>query len=72
MFKVPTAILFDNKENFISFGHEAEDDYTGYADSNEEKDYLFFYRFKMSLYKGTVLSIFVGSFKRHYVACNEW
>jgi len=56
MFKVPTAILFDNKENFISFGHEAEDDYTGYADSNEEKDYLFFYRFKMSLYKGTEVS----------------
>ncbi|XP_072221348.1 heat shock 70 kDa protein 12A-like [Leuresthes tenuis] len=47
--KTPTCILFDEHEEFISFGYEAKTDYVKMKDDEARKKF-FFESFKMSLY----------------------
>ncbi|KAM4560850.1 heat shock 70 kDa protein 12B-like [Fundulus diaphanus] len=47
--KTPTCILFDQREDFISFGYEAKEDYLS-KKGQEARDKLFFDCFKMALY----------------------
>ncbi|XP_038164101.1 heat shock 70 kDa protein 12A-like [Cyprinodon tularosa] len=47
--KTPTCILFDEQENFISFGYKAKQSYV-LKKNKEERKLLFFDCFKMSLY----------------------
>ncbi|XP_064601158.1 LOW QUALITY PROTEIN: heat shock 70 kDa protein 12B-like [Liolophura sinensis] len=50
-YKTPTSVLFDPDGHFHSFGYEAETKYSQLAKNKEEKNWLLFRRFKMSLYK---------------------
>ncbi|XP_038159985.1 heat shock 70 kDa protein 12A-like [Cyprinodon tularosa] len=47
--KTPTCILFDENQDFISFGYEAREDYLSIK-GQEARDKLFFDCFKMALY----------------------
>uniref|UniRef100_A0A3Q2CF37 Heat shock 70 kDa protein 12B-like n=2 Tax=Cyprinodon variegatus TaxID=28743 RepID=A0A3Q2CF37_CYPVA len=47
--KTPTCILFDENQEFISFGYEAREDYLSIK-GQEARDKLFFDCFKMALY----------------------
>uniref|UniRef100_A0A3Q2Q7M1 Heat shock 70 kDa protein 12B-like n=1 Tax=Fundulus heteroclitus TaxID=8078 RepID=A0A3Q2Q7M1_FUNHE len=47
--KTPSCILFDQQEDFISFGYEAKEDYLS-KKGQEARDKLFFDCFKMALY----------------------
>ena len=49
MWQVPTAVLFDNHQQFLAFGYNAEDEYCNYAQTDDEHDCYFFHRFKMLL-----------------------
>lgn len=49
--KAPTCILLNPKQEFDSFGYDAETKYSQMAGEDEDfKDWYYFYRFKMSLY----------------------
>lgn len=48
--KAPTAVLFNEKKEFESFGYEAENLYSEYALDGEAMNYYFFHRFKMALH----------------------
>lgn len=50
LWKVPTAILFDDQLKFMAFGEDAENKYSEFAESDEEHKYYYFHRFKMMLY----------------------
>ncbi|XP_053399990.1 heat shock 70 kDa protein 12B-like [Mercenaria mercenaria] len=49
--KTPTCLLLKPDMSFHSFGYEAENKYAELAEDNEHKDWRFFRRFKMKLYK---------------------
>lgn len=53
--KTPTCVLFDPSKNFHSFGIEAEDKYTELASEEDHKNWFYFRRFKMQLYKKDVI-----------------
>ncbi|XP_021345557.1 heat shock 70 kDa protein 12B-like isoform X2 [Mizuhopecten yessoensis] len=50
-FKAPTSVLFDKDRKFSSFGFSAETNYNRLVDDEEDEDWRFFRRFKMSLYR---------------------
>lgn len=52
--KEATAILLDDKQQFVAFGEDAISRYSEYLDTDEEKTFYFFSRFKMVLYKEKV------------------
>ena len=52
--KFPTAILFDDKQNFVAFGDDAVELYSKYAETYREHRYAFFHQFKMTLYNKQV------------------
>jgi hypothetical protein len=52
--KIPTCLLLDDKEEFVSFGYEAENNYTDTVMDNKQNEYFFFQHFKMQLYKNKV------------------
>jgi len=52
--KIPTAILFDKKKEFVAFGNRALTKYDNILLSKEEKKYYFFENFKMELYEEKV------------------
>lgn len=54
LWKVPTAILFDDQLKFMAFGEDAENKYSEFAESDEEHKYYYFHRFKMMLYSEQV------------------
>ena len=54
LWKVPTAILFDDNQKFLAFGEDAENKYCRYAESDEEQSCYYFNRFKMVLYENKV------------------
>ncbi|KAH3833374.1 heat shock 70 kDa protein 12A-like [Dreissena polymorpha] len=49
--KNATILLLNSKQEFVSFGYEAEDAYIEFAAEGKHKDYYFFRRFKMNLYE---------------------
>ena len=59
--KFPTAILFDDKENFVAFGDEAVDLYSKYAESDREHKFMYFDQFKMTLYNKQVNIVYLLS-----------
>ncbi|XP_062608874.1 heat shock 70 kDa protein 12A-like [Saccostrea cucullata] len=54
--KVPTCALFTPKKKFHSFGYEAEDEFVSLSENDEHKDWYFFRRFKMKLYKKVTIT----------------
>ncbi|XP_052065218.1 heat shock 70 kDa protein 12A-like [Mytilus californianus] len=56
--KTPTSILLDDAGELVSFGYEAEDKY-GKLVKDKVKDFYFFRRFKMALYKNIPTSLMV-------------
>lgn len=52
--KTSSCILFDKNGIFHSCGFEAETQYADLALENKHRDWLFFERFKMNLYKQNV------------------
>ena len=54
MSKTKTCILLDKKGQFISFGYDAEYEYTQLKAKHEYENYCFFHNFKMDLYKNKV------------------
>lgn len=48
--KTPTALLLNKDKEIISFGFEAENDYSDFILDGVQDDYYFFHRFKMDLY----------------------
>lgn len=53
--KTPTCLLLDEKENIVSFGYEAENDYADVVLERKQNEFFFFQRFKMLLYKSEVI-----------------
>ncbi|CAG2191386.1 unnamed protein product [Mytilus edulis] len=54
--KTPTVLLLDKNKKFVSFGYEAENQYSDLMMDKEHEDYFYFHRFKMRLHKNTHLS----------------
>ncbi|KAK3582817.1 hypothetical protein CHS0354_035756, partial [Potamilus streckersoni] len=55
--KAPTtALIRPDGETLHAFGYDAEDKYATFAENNEHKDWYYFRRFKMSLFKDRNLS----------------
>lgn len=54
--KTPTTLLLDKTGKFIAFGFDAELQYNDIAIEGDQKDFLYFERFKMSLHNNTVRS----------------
>ncbi|CAG2218767.1 unnamed protein product [Mytilus edulis] len=48
--KTPTCLLLNSNKEFDSFGYEAENKYAELVMDEEQDDYYFFHRFKMSLH----------------------
>jgi hypothetical protein len=55
--KTPTCLLLDDKEELVSFGYEAENDYFDIINDGKQNEYFFFQRFKMQLYKNKVSNL---------------
>lgn len=49
--KTPTCVLFNPLKEFDSFGIEAEDKYTQLAEEDDHRNWYYFRRFKMQLYR---------------------
>lgn len=47
--KTPTTLLLDKEKKFVSFGYDAENDYSRMSEE-ERKEHYYFRRFKMMLY----------------------
>ncbi|CAG2228193.1 Heat shock 70 kDa protein 12B [Mytilus edulis] len=54
--KTPTSILFTPRKDFHSFGYEAEEEYARLSQHKENRDWYFFKRFKLTLYKNEDLN----------------
>lgn len=52
--KTPTCLLLDSYKQFDSFGYEAESKYAEIVMENEQDNYYYFHRFKMSLHTNKV------------------
>ena len=52
--KTPTCVLFNQHGMFDSFGGDAEDKYTSLAEDEKHRNWYFFRRFKMQLYRNNV------------------
>lgn len=61
--KTPSTLLLDKAGKFIAFGYDAELRYNNIALDETQKDFLYFERFKMSLYNNEVRSF--DMFERH-------
>jgi len=55
--KTPTCLLLKPDLSFDSFGYDAIEKYAGLEGEDEEKDYLFFKHFKMSLHSDETLNM---------------
>jgi hypothetical protein len=56
--KTPTCLLLNAKEEFHSFGFDAENKFAELADDDEHGDWLLFRQFKMLLYEEKVFERF--------------
>ncbi|XP_053398568.1 heat shock 70 kDa protein 12A-like [Mercenaria mercenaria] len=54
--KAPTAVLFDERQQFHSFGYDAENEYKELAADKEHHNWYFFKQFKMRLYEKKKIS----------------
>lgn len=54
--KTPTSILFSPLKRFAAFGYEAEERYAALSQQGLHKDWYFFKRFKLTLYKNKNLN----------------
>ncbi|XP_063402350.1 heat shock 70 kDa protein 12B-like isoform X1 [Mytilus trossulus] len=54
--KTPTSILFTPRKDFRSFGYEAEEEYARLSQLKENREWYFFKRFKLTLYKNEDLN----------------
>ena len=58
--KAPTAVLVNEKRQFVAFGYEARETIKQ-LESDMAKKYLYFERFKMKLFSCTVSGYFIGN-----------
>lgn len=56
--KTSTCILFDKKQQFDSFGYEAEDKYSELAEEEEHQEWYFIKNFKTTLFNTKVRIFF--------------
>jgi hypothetical protein len=56
--KTPTCLLLDGKKEFVSFGYEAENQYSDIVIDRKQNEYFFFQRFKMQFYELQVNNLF--------------
>ncbi|XP_060574368.1 heat shock 70 kDa protein 12B-like [Ruditapes philippinarum] len=54
--KTPTILLLNNKKHFVAFGYEAEEQYSEKVADEDQKNYYYYRRFKLLLYKGDHLT----------------
>ena len=52
--KTPTCLLLDGRQQFVSFGYDAENTYAELVEDNKHHDHYYFSRFKMRLYRAQV------------------
>ena len=52
--KIPTAILFDDKQKFVAFGKDAVNQFTQIQKEEKARDFFYFHKFKMNLYREKV------------------
>lgn len=52
--KTPTCLLLNEEKEIVSFGYEAENEYSDIVMDGRQNDYYYFYRFKMSLHENEV------------------
>ena len=57
-----TCILLDHEKNLVAFGFDAENKFCQIVNDKKEKDYYFFRRFKMVLYKKVSLMLVLELF----------
>uniref|UniRef100_A0A8W8IRJ2 Uncharacterized protein n=1 Tax=Magallana gigas TaxID=29159 RepID=A0A8W8IRJ2_MAGGI len=69
--KTPTTLLLDKDKKFVSFGYNAENDYSRMTEE-KRKDHYYFRRFKMMLYnKDGKLGSPTGISKKSLLICLE-
>ncbi|VDI39861.1 Hypothetical predicted protein [Mytilus galloprovincialis] len=54
--KTPSVLLLDKDKKFVSFGYEAENQYSDLMMDKEHEDFYYFHRFKMKLHKNKHLA----------------
>ena len=68
--KTPTSILFTPRRDFHSFGYEAEEQYAALSQQKKNKDWYFFKRFKLTLYKNPVGFCYINRIMVIFI-CNK-
>ena len=53
--KTPTAVLLDQREEFLAFGFDAQNQYNELCEDEEGDQYYYFEQFKMILYDPKVI-----------------
>ena len=53
--KAPTAVLLDENKELVSFGYEAENQFSELLSENGHKAYFYFHQFKMLLHNKVCL-----------------
>ena len=53
--KAPTAVLLDENKELVSFGYEAENQFSELLSENGHKTYFYFHQFKMLLHNKVCL-----------------
>ena len=53
--KAPTAVLLDENKDFVSFGYDAENQFSDLLSEDEHQSYFYFHQFKMLLHNKVCL-----------------
>jgi len=53
--KAPTAVLLDKNKELVSFGYDAENQFSDLLSENEHKAHFYFHQFKMLLHNQVCL-----------------
>jgi hypothetical protein len=53
--KAPTTVLLDENKELVSFGYDAENQFSELLSENEHKDHFYFHQFKMLLHNQVCL-----------------
>ena len=61
-YKTPTCVLLSPDGNFNKFGHAAVEAYAKHLAKGDNKDFIYFERFKLVLYNTKVSALFIFVF----------
>ena len=65
-YKTPTCVLLSPDGNFNKFGHAAVEAYAKHLAKGDNKDFIYFERFKLVLYNTKVSTLFMFFFLLNY------